>query len=185
GSVGEMLTQHDGVDGITFTGETATGSQIMKAAAPGLKPLSFELGGKNAGIVFAEADMDKAIEGTLRSAFANCGQVCLATEQLYVHRSRFDEFVERLNQGAEDLTMGWWQDDGVSFGPLISRVHQDKVLSYYETARAEGAEVITGGGVPDMPEALRAGNWVQPTIWTGLPETSQVIREEIFGPCCH
>lgn len=185
GSVGEMLTQHDGVDGITFTGETATGSQIMKAAAPGLKPLSFELGGKNAGIVFAEADMDKAIEGTLRSAFANCGQVCLATERLYVHRSRFDEFVGRLKQGAEDLTMGWWQDDGVSFGPLISRVHQDKVLSYYETARAEGAEVITGGGVPDMPDALRAGNWVQPTIWTGLPETSPVIREEIFGPCCH
>ncbi|MBL7252631.1 2-hydroxymuconic semialdehyde dehydrogenase [Alloalcanivorax sp. C16-2] len=184
-SVGEMLTRHEGVDGITFTGETATGSQIMKAASHGLTPLSFEMGGKNAGIVFAEADMDKAIEGTLRSAFANCGQVCLGTERMYVHRSRFEEFVDRLKKGAEQLTMGWWQDDAVSFGPLISRVHQDKVLSYYDKARAEGAEIITGGGVPDMPETLRDGNWIQPTIWTGLAEHSAVIREEIFGPCCH
>ena len=184
-SAGEFLTRHPGVDGITFTGETRTGEVIMKAAAEGIRPVSFELGGKNAAIVFADADMDKAIEGTMRSVFANCGQVCLGTERVYVERPIFDEFVSRLKAGAEKLKMGWWEDDDVSFGPLISSEHLDKVLSYYERARAEGATIVTGGGRPEMPDALTAGNWVEPTIWTGLPEDSVVIREEIFGPCCH
>ena len=157
----------------------------MRAAADALKPISFELGGKNAALVFAEADMEKAVEGTLRSVFANCGQVCLGTERVYVHRSIFDQFADRLKHGAKALRMGSWQDESVSFGPLISRKHQDKVLSYYEKARAEGAQIITGGGVPDMPDALGAGNWIQPTIWTGLDETSPVVTDEIFGPCCH
>ncbi|KAF0805268.1 betaine aldehyde dehydrogenase [Alcanivorax sp. S71-1-4] len=185
GSAGEYLTRHPGVNGITFTGETTTGEAIMKAAAGGVRPVSLELGGKNAAIVFADADMNKAIEGTMRSVFANCGQVCLGTERVYVERSIFDEFVQRLKQGAEQLKMGWWQDDDVSFGPLISRTHQDKVLSYYEKARAEGATIVTGGGKPEMPGELSEGNWVQPTIWTGLSDDSVVIREEIFGPCCH
>ncbi len=184
-SAGEYLTQHKDVDGITFTGETSTGKSIMKAAAEGLRPISFELGGKNAAIVFADADMDKAIEGTMRSVFANCGQVCLATERVYVERPIFDEFVQRLKEGAEQLKPGWWQDDDVSFGPLISRPHLDKVLSYYEKARADGATIVTGGGRPKMAEELGNGNWVEPTIWTGLSEDSAVVREEIFGPCCH
>lgn len=184
-SAGEYLTQHPDVNGITFTGETSTGKSIMKAAAEGLRPISFELGGKNAAIVFADADMDKAIEGTMRSVFANCGQVCLATERVYVERSIFDEFVQRLKQGAEQLKPGWWQDEDVSFGPLISRPHLDKVLSYYEKARADGATVVTGGGRPQMADELSNGNWVEPTIWTGLSEDSAVVREEIFGPCCH
>ena len=76
-------------------------------------------------------------------------------------------------------------DEGMNFGPLVSQIHRKKVLSYYEKARAEGATIITGGGVPDLPAPLNEGAWVQPTIWTGLPESSPVIREEIFGPCCH
>lgn len=184
-SAGEALTRHSGVDGITFTGETRTGTAIMKAAAEGIRDVSFELGGKNAAIVFAEADMDKAIEGTLRSAFANCGQVCFGTERVYVHRSRFDEFVSRLKEGVENLKMGWYDDPTVNFGPLISKEHRDKVLSYYHKAVEDGATVVTGGGIPEMEGELAEGAWVQPTIWTGLSEDSAVIREEIFGPCCH
>ncbi|NQV21270.1 MAG: 2-hydroxymuconic semialdehyde dehydrogenase [Rhodospirillales bacterium] len=184
-SAGEMLTRHPDVNAITFTGETATGTAIMKAAADGIRDVSFELGGKNPAIVFADCDLDKAIEGTLRSVFANCGQVCLGTERVYVERPIFDEFTARLKAGAEALKLGRPEDDATTLGPLISRQHRDKVLSYYQLAKDEGANVITGGGAADMPGDLADGAWVQPTIWTGLPETSAVNREEIFGPCCH
>uniref|UniRef100_UPI0037DA429C aldehyde dehydrogenase family protein n=3 Tax=Comamonadaceae TaxID=80864 RepID=UPI0037DA429C len=184
-SAGEFLTRHPGVNGITFTGETRTGEAIMAAAAKGVRPVSFELGGKNAGIVFADADFDKAVAGITRSAFENCGQVCLGTERVYVQRPIFDRFVAALKAKAEALKPGPSEEPGVGLGPLISREHQRKVLSYYEKAVQEGATVVTGGGVPAMKGALAEGNWVQPTIWTGLPETAAVIREEIFGPCCH
>jgi len=184
-SAGEFLTRHPGVNAITFTGETRTGEAIMAAAAKGVRPVSFELGGKNAGIVFADADFDKAVAGITRSAFENCGQVCLGTERVYVQRPIFDKFVAALKAKAEALTMGLPQTPGVSMGPLISAEHKRKVLSYYEKAKAEGATVVSGGGVPAMEGALAEGHWVQPTIWTGLPESSAVVREEIFGPCCH
>ena len=185
GSAGELLTQHPGVDAITFTGETVTGEAIMRNAAAGVRDVSFELGGKNPGIVFADCDFDAAIEGTMRSAFANCGQVCLGTERVYVERPIFDRFVAALKAKAEDLRPGRPEDDSSTIGPLISQVHRDKVLSYYDKARAEGATVVTGGGVPEMADGLGQGSWIEPTIWTGLPESSPVIREEIFGPCCH
>jgi len=184
-SAGEFLTTHPGVDGITFTGETRTGEAIMAAAAKGVRPVSFELGGKNAGIVFADADFEKAVAGITRSVFENCGQVCLGTERVYVQRPIFDRFVAALKANAEALKLGPSEEAGVNLGPLISREHQQKVLSYYRKAKEEGATVVTGGGVPPMKGALAEGHWVQPTIWTGLPETAAVIREEIFGPCCH
>jgi aminomuconate-semialdehyde/2-hydroxymuconate-6-semialdehyde dehydrogenase len=184
-SAGELLTRHPNVDAITFTGETATGTEIMKAAADGIRDVSFELGGKNPAIVFADCDLDKAIEGTARSVFANCGQVCLGTERVYVERPVFHEFTARLKSGAEALQLGRPEDEKTTLGPLISLGHRDKVLSYYQRAQEEGANVITGGGIPDMPDDLADGAWVQPTIWTGLSETSPVVRGEIFGPCCH
>jgi aminomuconate-semialdehyde/2-hydroxymuconate-6-semialdehyde dehydrogenase len=184
-SAGEFLTQHPLVNGVTFTGETRTGEAIMRQAAHGVRQVSFELGGKNAAIVFADCDLDKAIEGTMRSAFANCGQVCLGTERVYVERPIFDAFVARLKAGAEALRRGRPEEPAVSLGPLISQEHRAKVLSYYERAVAEGATVITGGGVPDMPADLAGGAWIEPTIWTGLPDDASVVNEEIFGPCCH
>ena len=184
-SAGQFLTEHPGVDAITFTGETVTGTEIMKAAATGLRDVSFELGGKNAGVVFADCDMDKAIEGTMRSAFANCGQVCLGTERVYVERPIFAEFVDRLKLGAENLAHGRPELATTTLGPMISGQQREKVLSYYEKAREEGAEIVTGGGIPQVPDGLGGGFWVEPTIWTGLPETSPVNREEVFGPCCH
>jgi len=184
-SAGAFLTEHPGVDAITFTGETRTGEIITRAAASGLRDVSMECGGKNPALVFADCDMDKAIEGTLRSAFANCGQVCLGTERVYVERSIFDEFVARLARGAANFTLGRPEDAATDMGPLVSHEHQEKVLSYYELAVAEGADVVLGGGVPRMPEDLAGGAWVEPTIWTGLADDARVIREEIFGPCCH
>ena len=184
-SAGEFLTRHPDVDAITFTGETRTGEAIMAAAAKGVRPVSFELGGKNAGIVFADADFDKAIAGITRSTFENCGQVCLGTERVYVQRPIFDKFVAALKEKAESLKIGPPNEPSVGLGPLISAEHKEKVLSYYEKARAEGAKVVTGGGAPNMQGDYAQGHWIQPTIWTGLPESSPIIREEIFGPCCH
>ena len=184
-SAGEFLTKHPDVDGITFTGETRTGEAIMGAAAKGVRPVSFELGGKNAAVVFADADFDKAIAGVTRSVFENCGQVCLGTERVYVQRPIFDKFVNALKEKAEALKIGPSNMPGVGMGPLISAEHKEKVLSYYQKAKAEGANVITGGGTPTMEGKYAEGHYEQPTIWTGLAETSPIIREEIFGPCCH
>lgn len=184
-SAGAFLTGNRGVDAITFTGETTTGEAIMKAAAEGVRDISLELGGKNPAIVFADCDMDKAIEGTLRSVFANCGQVCLGTERVYVERPIFDEFVSRLATEAGKYTLGAPSDDATDMGPLVSHEHREKVLSYYELAKEEGATVVLGGGIPDMPDELSGGAWVEPTIWTGLADDARVVNEEVFGPCCH
>jgi len=185
GSAGEALVQHPDVSAITFTGETGTGRAIMREAANDLKKVSFELGGKNPAIVFPEADFDRAIAGTLRSVFANCGQVCLCSERVYVHRSIFDRFVEELAKGAESLVMGDPWADTTTMGPLISKGHREKVLSYFELAREEGAEVVAGGGIPELDAKHADGFFIQPTIWTGLSEQARCVREEIFGPACH
>lgn len=184
-SAGAFLTSHPGVNGVTFTGETRTGTAIMKAAADGIRPVSLELGGKNAALVFADCDFEVAVQTVTRSVFENCGQVCLGTERVYVERPIFDKFVAALKQQAEAMTPGLPNDPATKIGPLVSQEHLRKVLHYYQKAKKEGATIVTGGGVPDMPEALKDGAWVQPTIWTGLPETAAVVQEEIFGPCCH
>ena len=185
GSAGEFMTTHPDIDGITFTGESATGAAIMRAVAPGVKPVSFELGGKNAALVFADADFDAAVEGTARSVFANCGQVCLCTERVYVERPIYERFVAALAERAQALRIGWPDDPATGMGPLVSREHREKVLSYFALAREEGATVVTGGGIPEFGDARDAGAYVQPTIWTGLPETARCIKEEVFGPVCH
>lgn len=184
-SAGAALTEHLGVDAITFTGETRTGTAIMQSAARGLRDVSFELGGKNSAIVFADADMDVTMEAIGRSAFMNCGQVCLGTERILVERPLFDTFVAALKAKAESLKPGAPTDHHTNFGPLISQEHREKVLSYYAKAVAEGATVVTGGGVPVVDAELAGGSWVQPTIWTGLADDAAAVTEEIFGPCCH
>ncbi len=185
GSAGEFLTRHPGVNGITFTGETRTGTAIMQAAAVGVRPVSFELGGKNAGVIFADCDLDKAVEQTARAVFLNSGQVCLQTERLYVERPIFDRFVAGLAAKARALKAGDPNDHSTTLGPVISLEHRKKILSYYAKARQDGGQVITGGNVIDMPGKLAGGAWIEPTLWTGLDESSAVVREEIFGPCAH
>jgi aminomuconate-semialdehyde/2-hydroxymuconate-6-semialdehyde dehydrogenase len=185
GSAGEFLTAHRGIDAVTFTGESRTGGAIMRAAADNVKALSFELGGKNAALIFEDADFDAAVEGTAKSVFTNGGQVCLCTERVYVHRSIFDRFVTALKEKAEALRIDWPDSPDTDMGPLISHEHQKKVLSYYELAREEGANIVTGGGVPVFDDTRDGGAFVEPTILTGLPESARCIKEEVFGPICH
>lgn len=184
-SAGEALTRHPDVAAITFTGETGTGSAIMKACAPHIKDISFELGGKNAALIFADADLEQAVAGTARSTFSNTGQVCLCSERVYVQRPIFDEFVEALATRAAKLAVGDPFEDTTEMGPLISQAHRDKVLAAFQSAVDHGATVVTGGGIPDLDGPLAEGAFVEPTIWTGLDESAPVIRDEIFGPVCH
>jgi len=184
-SAGEFLTQHPDVNAVTFTGESQTGAAIMRTVAASVKPVSFELGGKNAAIVFADCDFEETAHGISEAVFLNTGQVCLCAERVYVERSVFDRFVEALKNKAESLRLGSPLDKDTNLGPLISAQHREKVLSYYRLAREEGATVVTGGGVPKFGNALDGGFFVQPTIYTGLKESARCVKEEIFGPVCH
>ncbi|MGA2020328.1 MAG: 2-hydroxymuconic semialdehyde dehydrogenase [Candidatus Sulfotelmatobacter sp.] len=185
GSAGEFLTRHPDVNAITFTGESKTGAAIMKAVAPTVKPVSFELGGKNAAIVFADCNFEETINGISDAVFLNTGQVCLCAERVYIERKIFGAFVEALKQQAESLYAGWPNDAETNLGPLISAQHREKVLSYYRLAQEEGATVVTGGGIPKFGDDRDNGFYVQPTIYTGLPEAARCGKEEIFGPVCH
>jgi aminomuconate-semialdehyde/2-hydroxymuconate-6-semialdehyde dehydrogenase len=185
GSAGEFLTRHADVDAITFTGESKTGATIMQAVASTVKPVSFELGGKNAAIVFADCNFEEAVNGIAEAVFLNTGQVCLCAERVYVERKIFDSFVDALKRKAEALNAGWPADAKTNMGPLISAQHREKVLSYYTLAREEGATVVTGGGIATFGDNRDQGFYVQPTIYTGLPESARCVKEEIFGPVCH
>jgi aminomuconate-semialdehyde/2-hydroxymuconate-6-semialdehyde dehydrogenase len=185
GSAGEFLTQHSEVDAVTFTGESRTGAAIMKAVAPTVKPVSFELGGKNAAIVFADCNLDEAVSGLAEAVFLNTGQVCLCAERVYVEHKIFNAFLEALKHKAVTLRPGWPMDETTDLGPLISKQHREKVLSYYRLALEEGATVVTGGGVAKFSDDRDNGFYVQPTIYTGLPESARCVKEEIFGPVCH
>jgi aminomuconate-semialdehyde/2-hydroxymuconate-6-semialdehyde dehydrogenase len=185
GSAGEFLTRHADVSAVTFTGESATGAAIMKTVAASVKPISFELGGKNAAIVFADCDFQEAVKGLSDAVFLNTGQVCLCAERAYVERAIFDKFVDALKRKAEGLKMGSPLEQATELGPLISSQHRGKVISYYRLAVEEGATVITGGAIPSFGNELDQGYYVQPTIYTGLPESARIVKEEIFGPVCH
>lgn len=181
-SAGEALTKHPGIDGVTFTGESSTGSAIMRAVAPRVRPVSFELGGKNAALVFADADLDSAIAGLARSTYLNTGQVCLCTERIYVERAVFDDVAAGLAEHAARLRLGRPEDPATTTGPLISQAHREKVRSYFDLAVAEGATVLAGGGIPTLGDGLDGGSWIEPTLWTGLDNSHRTVREEVFGP---
>lgn len=184
-SAGEFLTQHPDVNAVTFTGESQTGANIMKTVASTLKPVSFELGGKNAAIVFADCEFEEVVNGVAESVFLNTGQVCLCAERVYVERAIFERFVGGLKHKAETLHVGSPLEANTDLGPLISSAHREKVLAYYQLAREEGATLVGGGGVPRFDNALDQGFYIQPTIYTGLAETARTVKEEIFGPVCH
>lgn len=184
-SAGEFITTHPRVNAITFTGESKTGSAIMRAAAAGVKPVSFELGGKNAAVIFADCDFEQMLDGMVRAVFLNTGQVCLCTERVYVERPIYDRFLQALAERARTLQLGWPADRATQTGPLISADHRDKVLTYFELARQEGAQVLAGGKVPKFSDARDGGFWIEPTVIAGLPESARCVREEIFGPVCH
>jgi aminomuconate-semialdehyde/2-hydroxymuconate-6-semialdehyde dehydrogenase len=171
GSAGEALTTDPRVDRITFTGESGTGRAITAAAARNLTPVSLELGGKGANLVFADADLDTAVEWSVRAIFTNAGQVCLAGSRLYVERSVIDDFTARFVAAAEALVLGDPRDSATQVGPLASEEHWRKVCGYLDDP---GGTVVTGG---------RGAGWtVRPTVVTDVPADSRLQREEVFGP---
>jgi aminomuconate-semialdehyde/2-hydroxymuconate-6-semialdehyde dehydrogenase len=174
GEAGEALTRHPGVDLVTFTGESATGRAIMAAAAPTLKRVSFELGGKAANIVFGDAEMDDAVNVAARAGFTNAGQICLAGSRLYVERDAYEDFLARLIDRAEGLRLGDPLDTATDIGPLASPEQHQKVLDYLASAEHDGAK-LNGGGTGE-------GWWVRPTVVTNVHPEMRVCREEIFGP---
>jgi aminomuconate-semialdehyde/2-hydroxymuconate-6-semialdehyde dehydrogenase len=181
-AAGSAITSHPGVDLISFTGESGTGKAIMKSAADHLKDISFELGGKAAALVFADADLDVAIPQTIRSTLLNQGEVCLASPRLLVHRSIFDEFAERYKQAAESLVFGDPLDPNTTIGALVEREHYDKVMSYLDIAAEEGAKLLFGGDRPNLPAPFDKGNFLKPTAFVEVNNAMRICQEEVFGP---
>jgi aminomuconate-semialdehyde/2-hydroxymuconate-6-semialdehyde dehydrogenase len=174
---------HPGVTTISFTGGTATGAAIARSAAPAFKKLTLEMGGKNPTLLFADADLDAAVPGILRSAFTNQGQICLCGSRILVEAPVFEAFLERFVAGTRALVVGDPRDAGVTIGAVISAAHRAKIESYIELARAEGGMIRCGGGRPvALPARCRDGFFLEPTVITGLPMGCRVNQEEIFGP---
>jgi aminomuconate-semialdehyde/2-hydroxymuconate-6-semialdehyde dehydrogenase len=173
-SAGAALTAHPGVDRITFTGESGTGKTIAAAAAANLVPVSLELGGKGANVVFDDADLDNAVSWSIRAIFSNAGQVCLAGSRLYVQRGIYAEFTDRFVTAAKALVAGDPKDEATQLGPLASEQHYRKVRSYLDGIEADGGTIRTGG--------LGDGWMVLPTVVENAPADARVCREEVFGP---
>lgn len=180
-AAGEALTSHPGVAAITFTGESNTGKAIMRVASASLKKLSFELGGKSASIVCADANLDDAVNGSLLGVFMNQGEVCLAGSRILVHRPVYVEFLDRMVDAIETWRVGDPLDPATRVGPLVSAEHMDKVLSYIDLAEEEGAKRLTGGHRVTEGK-LAAGNYLAPTIYADAKNSMRVCQEEIFGP---
>ncbi len=177
---GARLASHPEVAKISFTGSTQTGRAVVTASAGNLKRLQLELGGKGANIVFEDANLAAAVNGSAFAIFHNQGQACIAGSRLLLHESIADEFVERFVALAESIKVGDPLAAGTEMGPLTSSLHRDRVLSYVEVALSEGGEVLTGGTAPNDP-ALAQGYYVRPTVVRAKPD-SRVCQEEVFGP---
>ncbi|MFE2498969.1 aldehyde dehydrogenase family protein [Streptomyces scopuliridis] len=177
GAVGAALTAHPDVAKVSFTGSTEVGRLVMSAAAPTVKRLTLELGGKSPHIVFADADLDAAVTTAIRAAFGHSGQMCTAGSRLLVQHSVLAEMEERLADAVRKVPVGNGLDGGITVGPLVSEEQRAQVLSYVETGVAEGATLVVGGQVPDRP-----GYFVEPALFTNVTNSMRIAREEIFGP---
>ncbi|KAM9195414.1 2-aminomuconic semialdehyde dehydrogenase isoform 2-T2 [Mergus octosetaceus] len=181
---GEALVCHPDVPLISFTGSTLTAQRITEKSAPHCKKLSLELGGKNPAIVFDDADLSQCIPTTLRSSFANQGEICLCTSRIFVQRGIYSEFMKRFVAEAKKWKVGNPSDPTVNMGALISKEHLEKVRSYVKRAQAEGAKILCGEGVDslDLPAGNQKGYFMLPTIITEVRDESCCMQEEIFGP---
>ena len=181
GSVaGARLAAHPDVDKIAFTGSTMTGRKIIEASAGNMKRVAVELGGKSPDIIFADADLDKAVPGAGMGCFNNSGQICYAGTRLFVQRPIYDEFVERLAAFSKTIRVGDSLDPATQLGPLVSARQLSTVTSYFDIARSEGAQVAAGG--ERLGGDLAEGYFVPPTVLSGMTNDMRTAREEIFGP---
>lgn len=182
-NVGAAITGHPKIGTISFTGGTVTGRKVAEACAPLFKKVSLELGGKNPNIVFADADLAAAIAGSVRSSFANQGQVCLCGSRIFVERPAYDEFVRRFVEKTSQLRVGDPLETNTDQGAIVSQAQLEKVKFYVDLAQQEGGTIALGGSAPSPPnERCSGGYFFPPTVITGLPVGCRVNREEIFGP---
>ena len=181
-TAGAALAAHPGIDKIAFTGSTEVGKLIARAAADNLTKVSLELGGKAPNIVFADADLDQAVNGAMMSIFFNQGQVCCAGSRLFVEESVKEEFQDKLKERAQRVTVGDPMDKTTQMGPQVSREQLDRIKGYMEIGRAEGAKVFSGGEPPKLEGAFQNGYFFQPTIFSEVNNRMRVAQEEIFGP---
>jgi len=176
-STGAYLVRHPGIDKVAFTGSTATGSEIMRLAADGIKRLILELGGKSPNLVFADANLEDAIPSSVWSIYYSAGQSCEARSRVLVEQPLYDEFVARFSEAASTLKVGDPLDPETQVGSLISDEHRDRVHGYVETGREEGADVVAGGEPADGK-----GAFYPPTVLAGVDNAMRVAQDEIFGP---
>ncbi len=182
---GAALVAHKSVPTISFTGGTATGAEIARSAGPMFKKVALEMGGKNPNIIFADAEIDAAVRGSLKSSFANQGQVCLCGSRIYVESSIYEKFVEQFVEAAKKLKVGDPLEKDSDQGAIVSKVQFEKVLSYLQLARDEGGKIRCGGGAAIVAgERCKNGYFIAPTVITDLPIHCRVNKEEIFGPVC-
>ena len=179
--VGSALVAHHGVDLVSFTGGLATGRRILELAAPGVKRVALELGGKNPNVVFADADFDTAVDHALAAAFAHSGQVCSAGSRLIVQDEVHDAFVAALARRADAVRLGHGLDDAAECGPLVSAEHRAKVEGHIALAVSEGARLVAGGGRP-TEAGLADGFFLRPTVFADCTRDMTIVREEVFGP---
>ena len=177
---GEALARHADVDRIAFTGSTETGRRIIEASKTNIKRLQLELGGKSADIVFADADLERAVPGAAMGAFANSGQICFAGTRILVQREIANEFSSRMATYLKSIRLGPSLDPASQLGPVISAKHRDLVLSYIDIGKDEGAELVSGGAPPAGDNS--GGYFIQPTVFTNVNMGMKIAREEIFGP---
>ncbi|KQQ52324.1 MULTISPECIES: 5-carboxymethyl-2-hydroxymuconate semialdehyde dehydrogenase [unclassified Plantibacter] len=175
---GDALVKHPDVPLISFTGESSTGQLIFANAAPFLKGLSMELGGKSPAVVFADADLDDAIDATVFGVFSLNGERCTAGSRILVERSVYDDFVERYAERARNIVVGHPNDPATEVGALVHPEHYEKVMGYVEIGKGE-ARLVAGGG---RPEGFPTGNYVAPTVFADVAPTARIFQEEIFGP---
>lgn len=179
-TAGARLAAHPDVDKIAFTGSTATGRRIIEASGGNMKRVAVELGGKSPDIIFADADLDKAVPGAGMGCFNNSGQICYAGTRVFVQRPIYDEFVERLAAFSKTIKVGDSLDPATQLGPLVSSRQLKTVTGYFDLARSEGAEVAAGG--ERLGGDLAEGFFVPPTVLSGMTNNMRTAREEIFGP---
>jgi aminomuconate-semialdehyde/2-hydroxymuconate-6-semialdehyde dehydrogenase len=180
--VGDAMTRHPKIKAISFTGGTNTGATIAKIAAPMFKKMSLELGGKNPNIIFADCDFDKALATTMRSSFANQGQICLCGSRIFIERPIYEKFKEAFVAKTERSKVSFPTDPDARLGAIVSKGHMEKVLSYVELAKEEGGTVLTGGTQVKLEGEYADGFYLRPTIIEGLAYDCRTNQEEIFGP---
>lgn len=182
---GAAIVRHPDVPVISFTGSTVTGQAITETTAPFYKKTSLELGGKNAAIIFDDADLEKSIATTVRSSFANQGEICLCTSRVYVQKGIYDQFLEGFVERTRQLKVGAPKDPATNVGALVSKEHLAKVLGYVKLAVNEGGEIVCGEGKDsplELPNPHTEGYFMRPTVITGLSDNTRCMQEEIFGP---